>query len=395
MFFAFSLFILYQSCIFFYKQCTGDCLYKSVAHPELGTYFFSAFSNSIYLLDRFDRSYGIEYTSDITFNVYREKWFHRAWKKLGLASEISTGNKAVDSKLFFASMNPTGLQKKFENKDLAPKILWLFETHGIRGLYVSHNKIWIEPKQSVQDYNPNGEIIMVYLNAIRELADTLSRCPSNPTPNKSDHPAYVSISLSRAIFLTSFIIVMLFGLYKYNFVSFLPILIYAFTVWISISIIWLLLIFIYFLRTSWLPRILANFIFCLPFSLVFLFFILCFMNTAIDNSQPQIIPVQVVSKHCTLVCNTSYGMSSEVIFNLTDQQCLDREKTLAEFNSTYKSCQSHHDFKFYMQLEDKFDVAYKNSATAAQYEEAAASNAVNVNVFPGALGAAWYHHPFK
>ena len=81
-------------------------------------------------LGHFTKHVGLCQRDGIPFVIRREKWYHRALKANGIASEISAGDCAFDQRYFITTDFPGHLEQLLASEELLMQVQKLFQMRG-------------------------------------------------------------------------------------------------------------------------------------------------------------------------------------------------------------------------------------------------------------------------
>ena len=87
------------------------------------------------------RHVGVVRDKGIPFIVRRERWYHRYFKRLGLASEIAVPDEAFDRKYFITTDFPHHLEQVMAAGDLLPAMKEL-SAKGVDEVHATAGKVW-------------------------------------------------------------------------------------------------------------------------------------------------------------------------------------------------------------------------------------------------------------
>jgi hypothetical protein len=342
------------------------------------------------------RKIGFAHSQNLTFVVRKEKWHHRFLKFLGLASEISLPDEALNRALFVLTDYPNQLEHAMRSDALLAAIRELFQMN-IKALHVVHDRVWCSIGS--QDRNKGSE----FFDHHRELLKKIAQYAQMPSHLSEEKPAIRRQSLAL-IFISFHMALLLTGLF-----GVLPQLMDDFEVvktseWfvksanyiVPVIFLWTSLITLCFGGSSWLGWVLADFVLSGIVGLV-LFGLLAVReaNIHFDTSQAQIIETPIQQRYCELTCSTGSGKRRRSrTYTLSEMMCesASRPSVMAEYRQRDYYCQSSARFSFHLKV-----AHWRTDATApfylavqqAFYDQTRVGAKLAIPSHSGALGIEW------
>ncbi|PZP38490.1 MAG: hypothetical protein DI585_07230 [Pseudomonas fluorescens] len=251
---------------------------------------------------------GIKRTGGIPFIVRRERFYHKFFKWVGMATELHVPDRELDRKYFFITDFPHHLEKMMHSTDLLDHIRELLVA-DVKSIHVVGDRLWCV-------LGPNARRMSTY--QLRGHVELLERIHEDTQEVKSS--PIERANLRRGLLAFGFMIVhaTLMGLGLGGVFTFLlddletieHTQMVGFSIVMSIVLIccWSVLITALFARSSWVCWVWTDFLLWGVVGIVFSCMVMVRdINVNLPQAEATVVSMPVVSKVCTLKCRKSCG----------------------------------------------------------------------------------------
>lgn len=342
------------------------------------------------------RHIGIQQTNGIPFVIRTERWYHRALKAIGIATEIRIKNEDFDKKYFISTDFPNHLEYAINSADLLKHFQDLF-TLPVKTLYAAPNAIWCVIKK--EDRNKPDEYFARHFQILEHI--------SNICTNKISETQNLS-KTSQYRYWAFLVICIHFGLFMLGLVGKIPTEVDSISIvfkerWFIAGIIfgaifavgWLFYILFVFRGTSWVCWVLADFIL---FGIVGFLLSGIWMVREANHLLPQRAATefteQIVKKECVLHCKRrsrrfsrvyTYAYDKESECSMEARALTIQQKQIENYRCGIKAW---YVFNVYT-THWKGSEYYSFKSSNALFDQTQIGSTLEIPVNPGALGLEW------
>lgn len=316
---------------------------------------------------------------------------------LGLAKEFECGDKNIDQKFFILSDETLNLKPLFGDDEFKKSISELFSL-PIATLYSNNKRIWfrtdykkmraaVKSGEAVKDINFSR---IQALKNLTEIINSISFHRVSEFKKEKLRQALIILSIHAALFalaITGFFpIIMDSAVTLDDNLLIKHVLLFG-----GLAVCaWFLILFFGFSKTSWFGWVLSDFlIFGVIGVLGSWFFLAREANIRLDLSAPVIRVTPLAGRTCTLFCKG--GRRNSKTYNLSLDQCLMPEKTLAYYQDKDWKCRRRARYNYFLyffpftkgEKYSKFNVSrnvFMSGMTGDDFE---------IPVYRGALNFEW------
>ena len=343
------------------------------------------------------RHIGISQLDGIPFIIRRERWYHRALKAIGIASEVSAGRPDFDKRFFITTDFPGHLGKLLASRDFQKHLQELFAL-PVKSLHATRDRIWcvIQPEDASRPIDHFGP----HLEALRNISVASGISPADGSSKPASHKLGLAAAAVIAVH-AGLLGLGLFGLLPTRadaiHTEYLPNLIVVGVVaGAVVAGTWFLLLLAVFLGSSWSSWVLADFILC-GFLGIVLSGIVVVREANIHLPQPaatvHVLPI--VKKVCVFKCSPArrgLNLQRHSYWFDTDRQCSPelRAAFLQSRQQSNSNCTLRPSFDYSIRVKHwRASVPYSFSPSAEVFDTLSTGNLLSVPVHPGALGFEW------
>lgn len=342
------------------------------------------------------KNFGISQQDGIPFIIRRERWYHRALRALGIASEIGAGNTSSGQRYFIVTDYPGHLERLLASGHVRLHLQQLFRM-PVKSLHATPHKIWCVIEW--EDVSKPDDHFSQHLALLRQISEatcaSISRKHALPAPHKHGLDA-VFIVAGHAGLLT-------LGVFGVISVFAGPIDIFDRRTLIVFGAVaggvaagaWLLGILTAFRGSSWGPWVVCDFLLCgiLGFVLSGIVFVRE-ANIRLPQAVASFKELPVISKVCVLECmnvrHISYGLDSYRFDSDRDCSPHSREAIMASKRQTNGRCASQAAFVYRVQIKHWREPGnFAFSPSAEVFDRFSTGSVLRVPVHAGALGFQW------
>ncbi len=340
---------------------------------------------------------GVNRIAQRTFIIVRERWYHRIFKFLGLAVEISTGDETLDKKLYFICDDEDYLADAFAKKEVQTLLAHLF-LQPIRTLYATRNKMWVVPRfigrlNNEADHK-NG--LWENLSQLAKALEEIERAHGVYHPSSLRTKALLFVVAHAALCASAFFILIPTFFSSTEITSLQSLVNVGAVIGMVLAVGWAVLIQHLLAGTSWLGWVAADFLLFGVFG-----FMVCGIaltretNILLDRSEQQIYSTPLLQKTCHIDCKRRSGKHTyHTTYPLTEQQCLpeNRQHVLQSISQNNSKCRSGADLEYRMWVlhwDPQNNPYYSFAATAQNYDMAKVEKPINIPLHKGFWGVEW------
>lgn len=346
---------------------------------------------------------GVELGCQRYFSITPERWYHRWLKNLNLATEVETGNDALDQKLFIVSDHPEQMQAMIQTKGFVDALHALFIDKGVKSLRAFNNKLWVKTK-SMPTSSYTDVLVNKYLDTITTIAavaiDNSAGALDDFKPLFGKPQISILFMLCHAavFFVGIFAIVPLF-FESYEIVNTTSLIMRGAATAVAIGGVWLLLILSLLRGSGWIALVLADFVIMgivgVALSATFL---VRDLNIELDSSAATVLSQPATAKICTLKCSKSSGgrrrHTQSTTYKLSPEQCTieNQALTLARHIDQDNKCRYRAKFNYNVSVkkwQEDMDKDYTFPVNINTFQQTQIGDHFLIPAHPGALGLEW------
>lgn len=343
------------------------------------------------------RHIGLTRENGIAFNVKPERWYHRIFKNIGVASEINIANPEFDHKYFIDTDYPDHLELTLASGQLLAHLQALFAL-PVKSLHATKNRIWCVIDKNDLHYSDSH-----YAEHLKLLA-AISQCSSKSAMHDDSALRSRNLGVIAFVFICAHAGLMTLGLLgilptmadSIDTIENYALAIKGMTTGVIASAAWLFFILNFFRNTSWICWVLVDFILCgvIGFTLSGIF-IVREINTHYLQTPAKIHEQRIIQKSCTLWCSKSCGRRctrrSSYVYPL-ESQCTPemRAENMLQKQQTDYICQANAYFEYSITIENwNKGQNYSFTATLPLFDQTKVGSSLRIPVNEGALGLEW------
>jgi hypothetical protein len=388
--------IILQLCLFLIAVAIrGRYLFGKHLGSGDGSNTLSYLSKSRYGIK--SRHIGLTQENGIAFNVKRERWYHRIFKAIGIASEIKISNPEFDHKYFIDTDYPDHLELTMASGQLQAHLQALFAL-PVKSLHATKNRIWCVIDK--RDLNVSNSHYSEHL----KLLAAISTCSSKSTIQDENTSRSNNLGLIAFLFICAHAGLLTLGIFGFfptladniDTIDETSLAFKGMTAGLITSGAWFFLILHFFRQTSWICWVFVDFIFCgiIGFTLSGIF-IMREVNAHYLQPPAKIFEQRIMQKSCELKCSKRCGKHcthrSSYNFPL-EAQCTPeaRSVNLAQKKQADYICQSSAYFEYKVAVENwKKGPDYTFTPSLGFFDQIHVGTSLHVPVNTGALGLEW------
>lgn len=345
-----------------------------------------------------NRHIGITQDYGLPFIVRPERWYHRVFKAIGLASEVQIRREEFDNKYFIITDMPGHLERAVSSGSLTTELQKLFQL-PIKSLHATHTKLWVRLKR--EDFKQPAE----YFDQHRAILKSISAHTKYRVDHSSVNQPKRNAGYWAFLFLCAHA-----GLLTWGIFGGLPTLAdniemldrtewFAQTIVLGLVLatIWFMLIVAFFRSTSWVCWVMVDFMLCGILGIMLTsHFIAREANVHLPQPAPTVYRQPISEKYCVLECRQRCGKRCTRRSNYsgnTDAHCSaqSRPNVRQRYMQIDSICRSSANFAFKITIRhwEPQKQYYRFPTNASFFDSVSVGQYVDVPVNEGAYGIKW------
>ena len=343
------------------------------------------------------RHVGITQHDGITFIIKPERFYHRLFKLIGIASEIKIPDKNFDKKYFVISDYPNHLERIVASGQLLSHLQELFAL-PIKSLHATKDKIWCVIKK--EDLQEGDE----HYKKHAELLEKISACTNSKSIPEYGLVKSRNLGMAALIFVcfhAGFLGLGIFGalptlLDSVHIVDFNLLVIYGLITGGVFSAVWLFIILAIFNKTSWICWVLADFVLSGIIGFVLAgSFIVREANQYLPQPPAKLYEQPIIQKSCTIKCSKSCGKrctrrSSYPFYSEQNCDIQSRSTNIQQKIQSDYICKNNSWYEYKITVKSwKETTNYSFKPEEVLFDSVHEGGYLNIPVNKGALGLEW------
>lgn len=340
------------------------------------------------------RLQGVTIEKGLVFSLQREQWYHRIFKFLRMATEISTKNQQFDKRYFIMTDFPEDAEQLLASPEIVQALQEIM-AKPIAYLHMDKTRLWVGYKKTA-DVTP--ELVEEVYQCLERLVElwqktVAHRCLSKVYLNRR-LLAYSLMSVHYGLLLLVILqpfLVLLDGVLTLDNGK-LGVL--GLGLGLALCLCWLLIIHVFLLRTPWLPKVLIDFILIGAIPMVFTgISLLRAANVHLPQPEPYPSPVLVLEKRCA---RNYEGHIVRFIPEehlgeryITEEACLPTHRPYIQRRKRFKTVVSNNYYDFVLRVSGEEIGTQYIGVPPDLFDRVQSGEYVKLLIYTGAFGLRW------